>query len=104
MFLQYVVKLHGFPMENHIVSDAVNKCVELFLRCFTSHNPKNWSKFYLWAKYWYNTSFHISFGMTQFKAEEREQGHMAIGTNGYELRSKRREEKKPNKKYSLRLA
>lgn len=32
--------------------------------------------------------------------QRKQQGHMAIGTNGYELRRSKRE-RKPNKKYSL---
>ncbi|MCI28892.1 transposon TF2-1 polyprotein, partial [Trifolium medium] len=48
-------------------SEAVNKCLELYLRCFTSHSPRSWSKMLPWAEFWYNTSFHTSIGMTPFK-------------------------------------
>jgi hypothetical protein len=48
-------------------SEAVNKCLELYLRCFTSHTPRAWSKLLPWAEFWYNTSFHTSIGMTPFK-------------------------------------
>lgn len=49
-------------------TEAVNKCVEMFLRCFTGNNPKSWYKALNWAEYWYNSSFHTSIGMTPFKA------------------------------------
>lgn len=49
-------------------SEVVNKCSELYLRCFTSQNPRTWSKMLPWVKFWYNTSFHTSIGMTSFKA------------------------------------
>lgn len=49
-------------------SEAVNKTLEMYLRCITTDMPKTWSKALCWAEFWYNTSFHTSIGMTPFKA------------------------------------
>lgn len=49
-------------------SEILNKCLEMFLRCFTFENPKAWYKALTWAEYWYNTAHHTSIGMTPFKA------------------------------------
>lgn len=49
-------------------SEAVNKSLELYLRCFTFDNPKAWTKALTWEELWYNSSLHTSIGMTPFKA------------------------------------
>jgi len=48
-------------------SEVLNKCLELYLRCFTFDAPREWSKMLSWAEYWYNTAYHISTGMTPFR-------------------------------------
>ncbi|MCI02057.1 transposon TF2-1 polyprotein, partial [Trifolium medium] len=49
-------------------SEALNKCLEMYLRCFTFQNPKEWYKLLPMAEYWYNTAHHTSAGMTPSKA------------------------------------
>nr|KYP36855.1 Retrotransposable element Tf2 [Cajanus cajan] len=49
-------------------SEILNKCLELYLRCFTFDAPREWSRMLTWAEYWYNTSYHTSTGMTPFLA------------------------------------
>ncbi|GAU45812.1 hypothetical protein TSUD_115000 [Trifolium subterraneum] len=49
-------------------SEILNKCLEMFLRCFTFENPNAWYKTLTWAEYWYNTTHHTSIVMTPFKA------------------------------------
>jgi len=49
-------------------SEALNRYLKMYLRCFTVDNPKSWSKLLSWAEFWYNTSFQSSIGMSPFKA------------------------------------
>lgn len=49
-------------------SEAVNKCLETYLRCFTRSKPKQWPKWLTWAEYWYNTNYHGAIQMTPFEA------------------------------------
>lgn len=48
-------------------SEALNKCVEQYLRCFVADTPTKWVAMLPWAEYWYNTSYQSSAGMTPFK-------------------------------------
>lgn len=47
-------------------SEVVNRCLENYLRCFGSEQLKQWAHWLPWAKYWYNTIYHISINMTPF--------------------------------------
>jgi hypothetical protein len=75
-FWQHLFKLQGTSLamssayhpQSDGQSEALNKAVELFLRCFTFHNPKSWYKALSWAEFWYNTALQTSIGMTPFKA------------------------------------
>lgn len=40
--------------------EIVSKCLEQYLRCMTGDKPKEWFKWLLLAKWWYNTSYHFS--------------------------------------------
>jgi len=74
-FWQHMFKLSGTSLKFSTAyhpqtdgqSEALNKCIEMYLRCFTYDNPKEWSKLLPWAEFWYNSSFHHSTGMTPFK-------------------------------------
>lgn len=48
-------------------TEALNKCLEMYLCCFTSDNHGNWVDLLPWAEYWYNTSYQTSAGMTPFR-------------------------------------
>ncbi|PNX93307.1 Ty3/gypsy retrotransposon protein [Trifolium pratense] len=75
-FWQHLFKLQGTTLamssayhpQTDGQSEILNKCLEMYLRCFTYENPKGWVKALPWSEFWYNTAFHTSLGMTPFKA------------------------------------
>ena len=48
--------------------EILNKCLELYLKCFTFDAPREFSGMLTWTKYWYNTSYNSSTCMTLFRA------------------------------------
>ncbi|KAL4377359.1 hypothetical protein GQ457_02G020790 [Hibiscus cannabinus] len=49
-------------------TEALNRCLEMYLRCMAVEDPSMWEKFLPWAEYWYNTAFQSAAGMTPFRA------------------------------------
>ncbi|OMO55084.1 reverse transcriptase [Corchorus capsularis] len=49
-------------------SEVLNRCLETYLRSFTSEQPKNWVKILHWAEWSYNTAYHSAASMTPFQA------------------------------------
>jgi len=39
-------------------TEVVNKCLETYLRCFSSHKLKDCCMWLPWVQFWYNTSWH----------------------------------------------
>nr|GEV63184.1 Ty3/gypsy retrotransposon protein [Tanacetum cinerariifolium]GEV63232.1 Ty3/gypsy retrotransposon protein [Tanacetum cinerariifolium] len=74
-FWSHIFKLQGtslnmssaYHLQSDGQSEVLNKCLELYLRCFVSDNPKAWIEFLPWAEFWYNTAFQTSIGVTPFK-------------------------------------
>jgi hypothetical protein len=46
----------------------VNKCLEGYLRCFSSDKQTQWFKWLPLVEWWYTTSFHTATKMTPFMA------------------------------------
>lgn len=49
-------------------SEAVNKSLETYLRCFVGDWPKDWVRWVPLAEWWYNTTQHTSTRLTPFEA------------------------------------
>jgi hypothetical protein len=62
----------AFSLAYHSQSDgqteALNKCLETYLRCYVRAKPKEWSTWLPMAEWWYNTNHHSSTGFTPFEA------------------------------------
>lgn len=48
-------------------TEAINKCVEGYLRCMCSDRPKEWVQWLPLAEWWYNTTYHSAIKLTPFE-------------------------------------
>ena len=48
--------------------EAINKCLETYLRCFTSEKQHLWVQWLPLAEWWYNTNYHATTKMTPYEA------------------------------------
>lgn len=48
-------------------TEALNKCLEMNLRCFAADTPTAWFSLFPWAEFQYNTSYHHSSKVTPFE-------------------------------------
>eukprot|EP00253_Pinus_taeda_P029353 PITA_29353 len=49
-------------------TEVVNKCLETYLRCFTSEKQHLWVQWLPLAEWWYNTNYHATTKMTPYEA------------------------------------
>lgn len=49
-------------------TERVNQCVETYLRCMTTDQPKKWYSWLSLAEFWYNTTYHTALKMSPFQA------------------------------------
>lgn len=49
-------------------TEAVNRCLEQYLRSFVEDQTQNWAQFLHLAEFLYNMSYHLFTKMTQFEA------------------------------------
>jgi len=75
-FLREFIKISGIKLQMssayHPQTDGqfkvVNRCVEQYLRCFVHQQPRKWNSLLPWVEFWYNTTYHVSTGITPFHA------------------------------------
>ncbi|CAJ2663964.1 unnamed protein product [Trifolium pratense] len=48
-------------------TEVVNHCLETYLRCFITDQPRTWANWISWSEYWFNTSHHSATGQTPYE-------------------------------------
>jgi hypothetical protein len=74
-FWQELFKIQGTELHLSIAyhtqidgqTEVVNKCLETYLRCFSSEKKNQWAQWLPLTEWWYNTSYHTTTRMTPFE-------------------------------------
>eukprot|EP00253_Pinus_taeda_P002216 PITA_02216 len=74
-FWQELFKLQGIQLQLSTAyhpqtngqTEAVNKCLETYLRCFTSERQHQWVQWLPLVEWWYNTNYHEATMMTPYE-------------------------------------
>ena len=57
----------GYHPQSDGQNEVVNRCLETYMRCFCSLQPKKWLQWLSWAEWSYNTSYHSSSKLTLYE-------------------------------------
>jgi hypothetical protein len=58
---------HNLSGQTNGQTEVVNKCLEKYLRCFSSEKKKLWAQWLPLAEWWHNTSYHTTTHMNIFE-------------------------------------
>lgn len=89
LFTKSGTKLHmssSYHPQTDGQTERVNRCLEIFLRCFIHVTPTKWANWLYLAEFWYNTSYHSSVHKTPFEVIYRYQPtHFGISMHDCEI-------------------
>lgn len=63
----HLVKSSAYHPQTDGQTEALIKCLKMYLRFFTADSPADWFKLLPWAELWYNTAYQSSSQMTPFE-------------------------------------
>lgn len=70
LFRMQKVKLNmstSYHPQSDEQTEVVNRCIEDYLRCMVSDQPRNWCAWLPLAEYWYNTNYHSATKFTPYE-------------------------------------
>ncbi|KAH0670700.1 hypothetical protein KY290_026097 [Solanum tuberosum] len=63
----HLAKSSAYHSQTDGQTESLNKCLEMYLRCFATDTPSTWVPLLPWAEFWYNNSYQHSSKMTPFE-------------------------------------